>query len=702
MTVRRGQAVTREQPGVPRRWADGVLLPGRLAGRVLIFLPSGRPYYANREAVRLLGRGVLASGAVRDFVQAYQIRVRGTGEPYPAERLAVTAALAGHATRTDDSETCRPDGTVVPVEIWGTPVTGPDGTVEYAITAFVDVSERVRAQRALRASGERFRASVEVLPDGLDLFSAVRDSDGHIVDFRWEYINEVGCRLSQRTRDETIGHTMTDFFAEVVPSGLLAAYARVVETGEPFVRENIDYEDMYGGRRVSRALDLGVMKVGDGIVISWRDVSERRKTDEALTRQAAELERGAAELEERVRRRTADLERSNRELESLSYSIAHDLRTPLRAIHGYSQLLLDEHAGQLDEDGQALLGHVGHYTERMSQLIDDLLTLARIGRQPLKPARIEMTALVASVLADLRAAHTGRWPSVAVGRLRGQWRSGPDPAGLGKPSVERGEVQRGPAWPPSSACAPRPPARRSFTRCATTAPASTWLTRASCSGSSSACTAPRSPGPASAWPSSPASSAATAAGPGLRGTSAAARASPSPFRVRRPAERRDIMRDSDDIEPGGPVEILLVEDEPSDADLCLRALRRRRVANHIVWVQDGAAALDFLFARGPHASRAGTDRPRVVLLDLKLPKVDGFEVLRQIRADERLASMPVVVLTSSAEERDIAESYQLGVNSYISKPVNISKPVGFAGFQQAVEDIGLYWMVLNRVPETCP
>ena len=145
-------------------------------------------------------------------------------------------------------------------------------------------------------------------------------------------------------------------------------------------------------------------------------------------------------------------------------------------------------------------------------------------------------------------------------------------------------------------------------------------------------------------------------------------------------------------EPAEPVEILLAEDEPSDADLCMRALKRKKVANHIVWVKDGAEALDFLFARGAYAHRNGTGRPRLLLLDIKMPKVDGFEVLRQIRADERLATMPVVIMTSSSEERDIAEGYHLGVNSYVSKPVD------FASFQQAVEDVGLYWMVLNKVP----
>ena len=152
------------------------------------------------------------------------------------------------------------------------------------------------------------------------------------------------------------------------------------------------------------------------------------------------------------------------------------------------------------------------------------------------------------------------------------------------------------------------------------------------------------------------------------------------------------MTDSSGTAPAEPVEILLAEDEPSDADLCMRALQRKKVTNRIVWVRDGAEALDFLFARGPYASRTGTDRPRLLLLDIKMPKIDGFEVLRQIRADERLATMPVVIMTSSSEERDIAQGYHLGANSYVTKPVD------FASFQQAVEDVGLYWTVLNKVP----
>ncbi|MGO9335609.1 MAG: response regulator [Acidimicrobiales bacterium] len=141
-----------------------------------------------------------------------------------------------------------------------------------------------------------------------------------------------------------------------------------------------------------------------------------------------------------------------------------------------------------------------------------------------------------------------------------------------------------------------------------------------------------------------------------------------------------------------PADILLVEDSPEDRELTMRALTKRRLANNIIAVEDGAEALDFLFARGRYADRANMERPRLVLLDLKLPKVDGIEVLRQIRGDPRLHTMPVVALTSSSEQRDIVNTYDLGVNSFITKPVE------FEDFQRAVEEIGMYWMLLNRPP----
>jgi two-component system response regulator len=142
----------------------------------------------------------------------------------------------------------------------------------------------------------------------------------------------------------------------------------------------------------------------------------------------------------------------------------------------------------------------------------------------------------------------------------------------------------------------------------------------------------------------------------------------------------------------GTVEILLVEDNPADLRLSLHALKQNNLANHVQVARDGAEALEFLFHEGAFASRAGSENPRVVLLDLKLPKVDGLEVLRRMKADERTRSVPVVVLTSSREERDIVETYELGVNSYIVKPVD------FTQFTDAMRTIGMYWLLLNNVP----
>lgn len=140
------------------------------------------------------------------------------------------------------------------------------------------------------------------------------------------------------------------------------------------------------------------------------------------------------------------------------------------------------------------------------------------------------------------------------------------------------------------------------------------------------------------------------------------------------------------------VEILLVEDNPEDAELTMRALRTRNLANRLHHVEDGAAALDFLFGRGQFAARDVNTRPKVVLLDLKLPKVDGLEVLRAIKEDPRTRDVPVVVITSSREDRDLDEAYRLGANSYVVKPVDFNQ------FSEAVGQLGLYWVLINEVP----
>ena len=140
------------------------------------------------------------------------------------------------------------------------------------------------------------------------------------------------------------------------------------------------------------------------------------------------------------------------------------------------------------------------------------------------------------------------------------------------------------------------------------------------------------------------------------------------------------------------IEILLVEDNPNDVELTMRALQKQNLASKVFVVKDSAEALEFIFATGAFAARKIENRPKVVLLDLKLPKVDGIEVLRRIKSDERTKQTPVVMLTSSQEERDVLDTYNLGVNSYIVKPVD------FSNFVHAVSELGVYWGLLNKLP----
>jgi CheY-like chemotaxis protein len=138
------------------------------------------------------------------------------------------------------------------------------------------------------------------------------------------------------------------------------------------------------------------------------------------------------------------------------------------------------------------------------------------------------------------------------------------------------------------------------------------------------------------------------------------------------------------------IDILLVEDNPDDLEMTLRALRKARLANRIQVARDGAEALEFIFGAGAHSGRKVENGPKVILLDLKLPKIDGLEVLRRVKGDARTKATPVVVLTSSKEQPDVAQCYELGVNSYIVKPVN------FESFAGAVAELGMYWLLLNQ------
>jgi two-component system, response regulator len=138
------------------------------------------------------------------------------------------------------------------------------------------------------------------------------------------------------------------------------------------------------------------------------------------------------------------------------------------------------------------------------------------------------------------------------------------------------------------------------------------------------------------------------------------------------------------------VQVLLVEDNETDAELCIRALRKKNLANDLVWLKDGAEALDFLYSQGGHRDRDNADKPNLILLDLRMPKVDGVEVLKELKSDERTKTIPVIILTSSTENPDMEECYRLGANSFVSKPVE------FEAFADAAAKIGMYWLLINQ------
>jgi two-component system response regulator len=146
------------------------------------------------------------------------------------------------------------------------------------------------------------------------------------------------------------------------------------------------------------------------------------------------------------------------------------------------------------------------------------------------------------------------------------------------------------------------------------------------------------------------------------------------------------------VSANGNVEILLVEDNPHDAELTIRGLKKHNFANKLHWVKDGVECLEFIRREGEYADRAAGEFPKLVLLDLKMPKLDGLDVLRELKGDERTRSIPIVVMTSSNQERDLVESYRLGVNGFVTKPVD------FAQFMEAVANIGMYWLIVNQVP----
>jgi PAS domain S-box-containing protein len=353
---------------------------------IFIALPGSVPYYANLEAVRLLGQGVLPS-ATRPQLGEVDLAYRvGTDEIYPTDRTATSRALAGETTYIDDVEIHRADGTVVPIEVWGTPMFGPDGSVEHSIATFLDISDRKRAEVAL---GSR-RALLDLAHD-----AAFLSDTGE----RITYWNSGAEQVYGYTPAEALGRISHELLHTEFPEPLADVRAKVARDGQwdgELVHTRSDGQAIVVMSRwaAHRAHDGRLL----GNLQANRDITSRKRAEAELLRRATALERANVQLE-----------RSNEELEQFAYIASHDLSEPLRAISGPISLLARRYCDQLDPEADQFIEFAVDGCRRMQAIIDDLLAFSRAGRFDGEIGQVDCNLVVRTVIAGLgpRIAETG-------------------------------------------------------------------------------------------------------------------------------------------------------------------------------------------------------------------------------------------------------------------------------------------------------
>jgi PAS domain S-box-containing protein len=386
MTSTSEQAAVQTQKGTTGSERGPFYFLDALSVGIFIALPGGRPYYANREAVRLLGQGILTSATAPQPTTSYHANLVGTDEVSPTDCSAVIRALAGETTNVDDVEIRRPDGTVVPIEVWGAPVFGPTGSVDYALAAFVDISNRRRVEGALASQA----ALLEIAHD----VAFLADTEARIT-----YWNTSAERTYGYARDEALGRVSHELLQTEFPEPLADIEAKVARDGQwdgELVQRRSDGQSIVVMTRwaAHRGLDgrlLGAMQVS-------HDITARKGVEAELARRAIEVERANIQLA-----------RSNEELEQFAYIASHDLSEPLRAISGPISLLARRYGDQLDAEADQFIEFAVDGCRRMQAMIDDLLALSRAGRVDGEVQAVDCNLLVQSVVAGLgpRIAETG-------------------------------------------------------------------------------------------------------------------------------------------------------------------------------------------------------------------------------------------------------------------------------------------------------
>ena len=360
------------------------------SGVIIVEAPDGAVMRVNQAAIDMFkGRFTFSENimAYGDWVGYTPSGAQYQPEDWPAAR----SILKGEVVENEEiifhlgrDETCI-------LTVSSTPVRNADGKIIAGVVVLDDITDKKRAEEELRSSqhslneiAERFRTSVESLLDGFAILSAIRDDAGEIIDFRYEYMNESGCRMGNQTKEQVIGRTLLELLPTQRESGFFDKYIALMKTGIPVEAEDKEYERLPGGeKRLLRTFEVRAIKQGDGFVVTWRDISERKLTEEKLKSYAARLRR------------------SNEELNQFALIASHDLQEPLRKIRQFSDNLRRSLDGILPADADDSLSRMQRATERMQAMIDGLLELSRVNTRGGTFEPTDLTRLVKEVISDL-------------------------------------------------------------------------------------------------------------------------------------------------------------------------------------------------------------------------------------------------------------------------------------------------------------
>jgi PAS domain S-box-containing protein len=369
---------------------------------VFIASPGGRPYYTSDEGERLLGQGVVPGIGGDDLARSYRIYQAGTDQLYLTRDLPLVRALRGLRSHVDDMEIHRPDGSVTPIEVWGRPVYGAGGEIDYGIIAIADPSERLAREKIIAGQA----ALLELAYDAI----FVRDPDGRIT-----YWNASAEHIYGFTRAEAVGQVAHVMLGTQFPAPLADIEAVASERGRwdgELTHRCADgkfiiVESRWAAQRGPDGSLLGFMEIN-------RDITARKDAENVALRRAAEIQALNASLEQRVHQRTVHLERANKSLTAFTYSVAHDLRTPLRGISGFAEALVEEYGDRLDETGREYAGRIQAASERMATVLDDLLHLSWVSRAVMELRDTDLSAEVTAICDGLRARDPDRRVRVTV------------------------------------------------------------------------------------------------------------------------------------------------------------------------------------------------------------------------------------------------------------------------------------------------